>query len=145
LLRGSTLQRQASKFAHSNAKRLRGAMTNAEQRLWLHLRRTNMGVRFRRQHPFGSYIADFACLEPKLVIEVDGPQHAEQRDHDARRDAFFAQRGFSTLRFNADEVLSDTDGVLSMIFDAIARQRAIAPSLTLPHRGRGPIEPGQQP
>lgn len=65
------------------SRELRKAMTEAEQRLWMHLRRSQLkGCRFRRQHPCGVYVLDFVCLEAKLVIEVDGGQHVQQMDRE---------------------------------------------------------------
>ena len=113
------MQRQATRFARVNAKRLRGAMTDGEQRLWFRLRRHQLGVKFRRQHPLGSFIADFACLDPKLLIEIDGSQHAQQTTHDTMRDEFFQRQGFVVLRFDANEALSNTEGVLEVIYDAL--------------------------
>ena len=60
-------------------------MTDGERRLWSRLRGEQLGVKFRRQHPLGSYVADFACLEPRLIVELDGSQHADQAGYDARR------------------------------------------------------------
>ncbi len=113
------MQRQATRFALVNAKRMRGAMTDGERRLWFRLRRNRLGAKFRRQHPLGSFIADFACLDPKLVIEIDGSQHAQQTTHDTMRDEFFRRRGFVVLRFHANETLSNTEGVLEVIHDAL--------------------------
>ncbi|MDO9315239.1 MAG: DUF559 domain-containing protein [Burkholderiaceae bacterium] len=69
-------------------------MTDAERRLWSRLRGEQLGVKFRRQHPLGGYVLDFACLEPKVVIEVDGSQHLDQAGYDDRRSAWLAERGF---------------------------------------------------
>lgn len=67
--------------ATQHSRQLRRGMSEAERRLWQHLRRCQMGgYKFRHQHPYGCYVLDFVCLEAKLVIEVDGGQHAEQRD-----------------------------------------------------------------
>ena len=117
------MQYQATRFAHDNARRLRNAQTDAEQRLWFRLRRHQLGVRFRRQHPFGSFIADFACLDPKIVIEVDGSQHAKQIARDAMRTAFFERHGFTMLRFNANDVMASTDAVIAVIFETIGRRQ----------------------
>ncbi|TDK30546.1 endonuclease domain-containing protein [Luteimonas terrae] len=97
------------------ARRLRHAMTPAEIALWRHLRdRQRCGARFRRQHPVGPFIADFACLEPALVIEVDGGQHNGSRA-DASRDACLRRRGFHVLRFWNHDVLQNPEGVCSVI------------------------------
>lgn len=62
-------------------------MTDAERALWSRLRGEQLGVKFRRQHPLGGYVADFACLAPRLIVELDGSQHANQQAYDDRRDA----------------------------------------------------------
>ena len=98
------------------ARRLRAAMTNAEQRLWMRLRGEQMkGFRFRRQVPMGPYILDFACLKARLVIEVDGGQHALAIEQDERRTAWLAAQGFRVLRFWNNDVLRETDGVMERI------------------------------
>jgi len=101
---------------HDFARRLRLAMTDAEQRLWYHLRgRRFMGTKFRRQMPLGKYIVDFVCLEQRLVLELDGGQHAEQTGADQDRDAWLRARGFRVLRFWNNEVMENLPGVLAMI------------------------------
>ncbi|WP_240788493.1 endonuclease domain-containing protein [Ramlibacter henchirensis] len=94
-------------------------MTDAERLLWSRLRMEQLGVKFRRQHPFGPYIADFACLDPKVVIELDGSQHAEQTAYDARRDAFFRGNGFKVLRYPCNAPMTNLDGVLLDILQHI--------------------------
>ena len=89
-------------------------MTDAEAVMWRHLRGRSLGVTFRRQHPIGPYFADFACLTTKVVVEVDGGQHAGSQ-HDARRDAFLRSEGFTVLRFWNNDVLLRTDAVLEVI------------------------------
>lgn len=108
------------RFTQLRARELRQHLTDAERRLWLHLRlRRVSGYRFRRQVPIGPYIADFACLDPRIVVEVDGGQHAIQENYDAKRDAFLKEQGFRVLRFWANEVLAQTDGVLDVIYRAM--------------------------
>ena len=130
------MQHQASTAAQHNAKTLRITMTDAERRLWSRLRFEQLGVKFRRQHPLGPYVLDFACLAPKLVIEVDGSQHLEQVGYDERRTAWLATRDFRVLRFWANEVLSETDAVVACIVDWLASAADLAPTPTLPQRGR---------
>lgn len=135
------MQHQASRSARDNAKALRTGMTDAERRLWSRLRGQQLGVKFRRQHPIGSYILDFACLAPKIAIEVGGSQHLEQVDHDQRRTAWLAAQGFQILCFWANEVLSETDAVVSRVLDSLAMLAdGAAPTPTLPQRGREPTE-----
>ena len=73
------------------------------------------GHRFRRQHPIGQYIADFACIEQKIVIELDGGQHQEQLVYDEQRTVFLRTHGWQVLRFWNNDVLNNFDGVLSVI------------------------------
>ncbi len=110
-------------------------MTDSERKLWSALRAEQMGVKFRRQHPFGSYIADFACLDPKLVVELDGSQHQLDLEYDRRRDEYFQAHGFAVLRFPTDAPFRNLEGVLTVISDQIGRL-ARAPTPTLPQRGR---------
>lgn len=110
-------------------------MTDSERLLWTRLRAEQLGVKFRRQHPLGHYVADFACLDPKLVVELDGSQHAEQVEYDARRDAFFEQQGFTVLRFPTNAPMVNLEGVLTVIADQI-NGLGRAPTPTLPQRGR---------
>jgi very-short-patch-repair endonuclease len=100
------------------ARQLRRNQTDAERRLWRHLRgRRLLGLRFRRQHPIGPYFADFACLELKLVVELDGGQHADPRaqEHDRARTAALEERGYEVIRFWDNDVLRDTQAVLATI------------------------------
>jgi very-short-patch-repair endonuclease len=84
--------------------------------LWLHLRRKQLeGLRFRRQHPLGRYIADFVCLEKRLVLEVDGGQHAIEQNKDKQRDNWLIAEGYQILRFWNNDVLTNTEGVLETI------------------------------
>jgi primosomal protein N' (replication factor Y) len=103
------------------ARKLRSEMTDAEWKLWYHLRREGLGVKFRKQHPIGKYIADFACLNPKLIIELDGGQHNETEGmaHDVKRSAFLNSRGFKVLRFWNNDVLQNTEAVLQSIIGEI--------------------------
>ena len=97
------------------ANRLRKNMTDAEIKLWQHLRARQLGVKFRRQHPFRGYILDFVCLERRLVIEVDGSQHMTAATHDAVRTEVLELAGFRVMRFWNNEVLAQTDAVLACI------------------------------
>ena len=111
-------------------------MTDSEQKLWFRLRKEQLGVKFRRQHPLGHYIADFACLEPKLIIELDGSQHAERADYDVKRELFFKSNGFDVLRFPTDAPLENMEGVLTVISDQLKVLAGEAPTPALPRRGR---------
>lgn len=103
------------------AKDLRQGMTEAERKLWYHLRAGRFsGAKFKRQKPLGPYIVDFVCLRRKLVIEVDGGQHAERAKRDRARDRWLEQEGFKVMRFWNDDVLQDTEMVLTVILDALS-------------------------
>ncbi|GAA5512843.1 uncharacterized protein HI_1162 [Deinococcus carri] len=93
-------------------------MTPEEQLLWGRLRANQLGVAFRKQQALGFYFADFVCLERKLVIELDGSQHAES-EYDAVRDAELTARGFRVLRFWNNEVRNNLPGVLERIAEAL--------------------------
>lgn len=103
-----------------NARSLRSDMTLAERQLWNALRGKQLhGYRFRRQHPIGPYIADFACIEKSLVIELDGGQHQDQVEYDERRTAFLQLQGWQVLRFWNNDVLNNLEGVLASVVDAL--------------------------
>jgi BirA family biotin operon repressor/biotin-[acetyl-CoA-carboxylase] ligase len=94
-------------------------MTDAEQKLWRELRLPQMGVRFRRQHPIGRYIADFASIKARVCIEVDGAQHADQATRDASRTEYLRSEGYVVLRFTDREVLTQIDAVKEAIWNAL--------------------------
>ena len=101
---------------------LRGAMTDAERKLWWHLRGLRIGgTHFRRQATIGPYFADFACHEHRLVIEVDGGAHAESARlvADSVRTKFLESRGYRVLRFWNNDVLRDSEAVMAAIYDAL--------------------------
>ena len=111
-----TASRRISLVTTKRARSLRCDMTDAERMLWRALRGKQLnGHRIRRQHPIGQYIADFACIEQQIVIELDGGQHQEQLAHDEQRSAYLRAHGWRILRFWNNEVLSNSDGVLSVI------------------------------
>lgn len=98
-----------------SARRLRIEMTDAERKLWSALRGRQLeGFKFRRQHPLGPYILDFACIEHRLVIEADGGQHGES-DTDNRRTAILEQHGWRVIRFWNNDILTNIEGVVSEI------------------------------
>lgn len=101
------------------ARRLRKEMTPEEAFLWQHLRSGQMGHRFRKQHPLGIYTVDFVCLERKLIIELDGGQHAERLEQDRIRDEWLKSVGFFVLRFWNCEVKEDWDMVSETIWNAL--------------------------
>jgi very-short-patch-repair endonuclease len=113
-------------------------MTDAERRLWYHLRAHRFGgVKFKRQAPIGPYVVDFICFEDKLIIEVDGGQHSEN-EADRRRDKWLRSEGYRVVRFWNNDVLKRTDVVLGEIASALTPTplpaRSAPPS---PRRGEG--------
>ncbi|MFZ5512286.1 MAG: endonuclease domain-containing protein [Pseudomonadota bacterium] len=103
-------------------------MTDAERKLWHRLRGEQPGVKFRRQHPFENYILDFVCLEKKLVVEVDGSQHAQAIAGDAARTTALERAGFRVLRFWNNEVLEETEAVLERIMQELKNPSPSCPS-----------------
>jgi very-short-patch-repair endonuclease len=130
------MRNQAFSKTHTNARALRAGMTDSERKLWSRLRMEQLGVKFRRQHPLGRYIADFACLAPKLIVELDGSQHADHTAYDARRDAYFREHGFAVLRFATDEPFKNIDGVLTVIAEQLG-MAGERPHPNLPPEGEG--------
>jgi very-short-patch-repair endonuclease len=105
----------------SHARAMRREPTDAENRLWLAFKDRRIGPhKFRRQHPIGRFIVDFACLEGRLIIELDGGQHAGQVRYDDVRTRRLQALGLNVLRFWNNDVLADTEGVLTMIAAALS-------------------------
>ena len=103
-------------MANERARELRRHATDAEKILWRALRdRDAINAKFRRQVPIGNYIVDFVCHAERLIIEIDGGQHAEQSQADTRRTEFLEAEGYRVLRFWNNEVLKNLDGVLDTI------------------------------
>ena len=103
------------------ARRLRVGQTDAEQKLWRHLRNRQMqGWKFRRQHEIDRYIADFACPDAGLIVELDGSQHGEQVIYDETRTRKLETMGCRVLRFWDNDVLTNIEGVLEVILAALA-------------------------
>ena len=97
-------------------QQLRNGSTDAERMPWRQLRSRQIeGCTFRRQHPFGDYILDFACLERMLVVELDGGQHGDRVEQDERRTRVLQSAGFVVLRFWNNEVFEQIDGVVEVI------------------------------
>ena len=106
--------------AIARARQLRRSATDAEYRLWYALRESFPNARFRWQVPFGLYHADFASHRAKLVIEVDGSQHAVEQERDAERTRFLNGEGYRVLRFWNNEVLGNLEGVLAVIGNSLS-------------------------
>ena len=120
------------------ARGLRRRQTDAERRLWARLRdRRLLGVRFARQVPIGPYIVDFCCREQRLIVELDGGQHATRADYDAGRTAFLEGLGYRVLRFWDNEAFRNTDGVLQRIAQALSSAQTRPSPRPSPQRGEG--------
>ena len=116
------------------ARGLRSNMTTAELKLWAELKGRQLeGVKFRRQHPISPYIVDFYAPQLKLVIEVDGDTHDEQKKYDSRRTDYLKRKGYDILRFTNEEIYQDLMGVLEKLRELCAGQkRKEDPHLTSP-------------
>jgi len=100
-------------------RKLRGAQTDAERKLWFALRDRRLGgLKFVRREAIGPFIVDFACRERRLVVELDGGQHAESAK-DAARDVYLARENYRVIRFWNNDVLTNRDGVLLTILDTL--------------------------
>ncbi len=122
-MRGDTLKHLA--------RILRKNMTDAERLMWKHLRNRRLDEwKFRRQHPIGKFIVDFVCLEKKLIVEVDGGQHAQNLEADAKRTEYLRQKGYRILRFWNNEVLQETESVLNSILLALSEYVPLTPTLS---------------
>ena len=113
------------------ARALRRSMTDAERRLWLHLKnRQPDGYKFRRQHPCGRYVLDFYCDAARLAVELDGGQHADQRHaaHDVERTLCLAREGIRVVRCWNNDVLANIEGVVETVKIALAEKPSPRPS-----------------
>jgi very-short-patch-repair endonuclease len=118
------------------ARDLRARSTDAESLIWDLLRNRQLGVKFRRQHPFPPYILDFYCVESQICIETDGSQHytPEGLTQDAVRTAYLESQEVRVIRFTNREVLQETEAVIAKIWDAIS---PTSPSPSPPEGGEG--------
>ncbi|MGL4441543.1 MAG: endonuclease domain-containing protein [Bosea sp. (in: a-proteobacteria)] len=130
--------------ASRNAKVLRRTTTDAEKRLWLHLRRAVAleGSHFRRQVALGAYVADFCSHGAKLIIEVDGEQHGEEDAvrYDAKRTGYLETQGFRVLRFTNLQVLRE----INMVIDTVAHAVERSPGRLTPTPSPSPQGAGEQ-
>jgi very-short-patch-repair endonuclease len=111
---------QAGATANGNARALRREMTGPEGKVWYLLRGRRLAdARFRRQHPIGPFIADFACVERRLVVELDGGQHDARAGYDARRTAWLQAQGWRVIRFWNNQVVETPDEVVDAIRRAL--------------------------
>jgi len=133
--------RDKERKSRSFAKVLRRRMTDAETILWTQLRRDRIdGYRFRRQHPIGPFIADFACIPAKLVVEVDGVTHWSEEvfDYDRRRDAYLKALGWRVLRVQNIDIYEQLGNVVEAI--AVALPPSTATRSPSPASGGGKIK-----
>ncbi len=121
-------------ITRQRARKLRAEMTPQERKVWAQLRQLNrmLGLHFRRQAPIGPFIADFADLGRRLVIEIDGGGHGGERD--ARRDEWLSAEGFAVLRFWNAEVDGNIEGVMQVVLDVL---EGCPPPPSPPHEGEG--------
>ena len=121
----------------ATARKLRRSSTDVERKLWHRIRDKQVeGFRFRRQRPIEKYIVDFICLDARLIVELNGGQHAENVAHDKKRTAFLESLGYRVLRFWNSEVIENIEGVLERLREALLLTR-VDPTLTLPLAGEG--------
>jgi len=104
-------------------------MPEAEKYLWLHIRKKQLGIKFRRQYGVGRYVADFYCPEYKLVIELDGNSHSslEAQAYDAERNMFMKTIGLDVIRFTNQEIFTNISDVLQRIQEQVKNKRATPP------------------
>ncbi len=102
----------------NRARKMRKDPTTPEAKLWYFLKKKNLGgYRFRRQHPINRFIVDFYCHETKLIIELDGSSHADQKEYDAIRTAWLEAHGYTVIRFWNNQVMQEIDSVLKSILN----------------------------
>ena len=134
-VRGARTSSGVCESPRDYARGLRRRQTDAERRLWARLRdRRLLGAKFARQVPIGAYVVDFCCRELKVIVELDGGQHAVQTRSDAERTALLEALGYRVLRFWNNEALANTDAVLQRIAQVLAVRPSPRPS---PQRGEG--------
>ena len=120
------------------SRALRQGQTDAEKLLWRNLRdRQLAGCKFKRQLPIGSYFADFACAEKRLIVELDGGQHVEQVSYDDHRTRFLQSQGYRVLRFWNDQALKETSAVLEEILRVLSERW---PQKSAPHPSPLPVD-----
>jgi very-short-patch-repair endonuclease len=115
------------------ARKLRKDMTDTERFVWCKIRKKQLaGFRFRRQKPVGPFIVDFVCVEARLVLELDGGQHAVQKEEDAARTRWLEENGYRVLRFWNIDVFKEWESVEAVIVNALMEASAKPPTPTLP-------------
>ena len=120
----------AKPIIFERAKLLRENMTQAEKMLWNRINKSQLGVRFKAQHPIDIFIADFYCHTHKLVVELDGEIHNSQADYDDGRTAEMERYGIKVIRFTNEEVLNNIENVITKIKEELDTNRLIIPKST---------------
>ena len=106
-----------------NAGKLRKEPTPAERKRWSRTRNDQLGVNFRRQHAIGKYIPDFCSPKARLIIELDGSQHMEQKEYDEERTKYLEAQGYKVIRFWNNDVINDLETVLTEIWNIVQEQQ----------------------
>ena len=116
------MHKRSSPLIFQRARELRKNQTPAENQLWARLRNHQLnGLGFRRQHAVGTFILEFCCPKEKIVIELDGDSHGNQKDYDAQRTEWLAKYGWRVLRFTNLEIEYEMDAVLNAILLAVSK------------------------
>ena len=110
------------KYLKTARKNLRENITPEEKKLWYELMNSKLVYKFRRQHSIGNFIADFFCPDKRLIIELDGGQHLENREYDRERTNYFESLGIKVIRFWNNEVGQNIDGVLVKIEEELGKR-----------------------
>ena len=114
------MHKRTSPKTFGHAKELHRNMTLAEIKLWARLRAHQLlGIHFRNQHAIGNYVVDFCAPRKKLIIELDGSQHLDQREYDEERTKYLRSRGYRVIRFWNGQVMNNIDGVIRAIIFAV--------------------------
>jgi very-short-patch-repair endonuclease len=113
-------KRKAGSTNKARARQMRSTPVSAEKLFWSMVRNRKLdGYKFKRQHPVGPYIADFVCLEERLIVELDGPFHAARQTYDAARDEFLREKGFRVIRLTNDDFGGDAATALLIVKHAL--------------------------
>ena len=134
----SSAQRGGVRSIVANARKLRRSSTDVEKKLWHRIRDKQIeDFRFRRQRPIGKFIVDFICLDARLIVELDGGQHAENTLGDSKRTEFLESLGYKVVRFWNNEVIENMEGVLDRLREELLSTRSLTPPSALPLAGEG--------
>ena len=134
----SSAQRGGVRSIVANARKLRRSSTDVEKKLWHRIRDKQIeDFRFRRQRPIGKFIVDFICIDARLIVELDGGQHAENALGDSKRTEFLESLGYKVLRFWNNEVIENMEGVLERVREELLSTRSPTPPSALPLAGEG--------